>query len=395
MKNNLRKLWQQLRFHIFETDDVIIYWPDFYKGIMLLLFALAIMSGHLLWYVTTYHSDNRIWLNDNYYDLRLLTSYAQIVLTFCVLLIAYIFHNYEKFRLFMGWFIPLYFGLQLIFSAHYVGIYSPAAMAGIINILLIGFVLYQPKVIYSIMVIVAVVVVAICYLTKIDIIPYAPLFSDALDHSAFYKNTFWINSMVVLYTPILFVSAVFFEVLLSQWRRREKKIEVLSQIDGLTNVYNRRYVNDHLQKIYHKQHSAYALVILDLDHFKQINDSYGHEAGDEVLRQVGAILHAAVRGNDVVGRLGGEEFALVLSGCNLDGALEIAERCRSKIAQMDIHLNDGQVLKISASFGVAIEQEGAAPEEITRMADQALYLAKQQGRNQVRHFQELNLASSA
>ena len=362
---------------------------------MLLLFALAIMSGHLLWYVTTYHSDNRIWLNDNYYDLRMFTSYAQIVLTFCVLLVAYIFQNYEKFRQFMGWFIPLYFGLQLIFSAHYVGIYSPAAMAGIINILLIGFVLYQPKVIYSIMVIVAIVVIAICYLTKIDLIPYAPLFSDALNQGEFYKNTFWINSMVVLYTPILFISAVFFEVLPSQWRRREKKIEVLSQIDGLTNVYNRRYVNDHLQKIYHKQHSAYALVILDLDHFKQINDSYGHEAGDEVLRQVGAILHAAVRGNDVVGRLGGEEFALVLPGCNLEGALEIAERCRSKIAQTDVYLNDQQVLKISASFGVAIEQDGAAPEEIARMADQALYLAKQQGRNQVRHFKELNLAPSA
>ncbi|QIO09597.1 GGDEF domain-containing protein [Acinetobacter lanii] len=387
--HKIKQAWAQIRFHLFETDNVLIYWPDFNKGILLLLFALLTVCGHLSWYVINYHSENRIWLSESYHDYRMFTTYCQIALTSLILIISLTFKRFKTFRTFMGWFIPLYFGLLLIYSAHTVGIYSPAAMAGVVNILLIGFVFYQPKVIYSIAVIVAVVLVGIGYLTSIDAISYAPLFSERLNNSEFYKNSFWMNSMLILYIPILMISALFFEILLRQWRRRERKIETLSQIDGLTNVYNRRYSTDYAEHLQYKKKLPYALVILDLDYFKKINDNYGHDIGDEVLRRVAQVLKAHVRGNDIVGRFGGEEFVLILPEQNLADAMEVAERCRQAIEMEQIHLADGTLLKVSASFGVALSDSGKHLEDIAKVADQALYLSKNKGRNTVSHYLEV------
>lgn len=243
--------------------------------------------------------------------------------------------------------------------------------------------------IYSIAVIVAVVLVGIGYLTSIDAISYAPLFSERLNNSEFYKNSFWMNSMLILYIPILIISALFFEILLRQWRRRERKIETLSQIDGLTNVYNRRFSTDYAEHLQHKKKLPYALVILDLDYFKKINDNYGHDIGDEVLRRVAQVLKAHVRGNDIVGRFGGEEFVLILPEQNLADAMEVAERCRQAIEMEQIHLAGGTLLKVSASFGVALSDSGKHLEDIAKAADQALYLSKNKGRNTVSHYLEV------
>ncbi|NHB58870.1 GGDEF domain-containing protein [Acinetobacter sp. 194] len=383
LKKSIIRGYKNVKFHLFETDNVLIYWPNFSKGILLLGFALLVLMGHLSWYVLNYHSENRIWLNEDYYDYRVFTTYCQILLTVVVSCITFLFRRNRLFRKFMGWFIPLYFGCLLIYSAQTVGIYSPAAMAGIVNILLIGFVFYQPKVIYSIAVIVTVYVVAICYLTSIDVMPYAPLFSEQLNQSNFYKNEFWMKSMAILYIPILIVSALFFEILLSQWRRKEKRIETLSRVDSLTEVYNRRYVSDFLTSLYKSKDSKYSVILLDLDFFKMINDSYGHDAGDEVLRRVAKILKSSMRYHDVVGRFGGEEFILILPNQSLQLAVEIADRCRKAIHNEAMLLPNGEEIHVSASFGVAISEKGKTMHDVIREADQALYRAKSLGRNQV------------
>lgn len=289
----------------------------------------------------------------------------------------------------MGWFIPLYFGLLLIYSAKSVGIYSPAAIGGTLNILLIGFVFYKPKTIYSIMVIVSIAIVYVCIQTASGVFTYAPLFSEALNKGEYYKNDFWIQSMAILYLPILVVSALFFELLLRQWRRREQKIETLSQIDSLTHVYNRRFMSNYVQELKKKQQHDYAMVILDLDFFKKINDHYGHDAGDTVLCRVASLLKACVADQGVVGRLGGEEFVLILPQLDLEYALDVAEHCRSTIAQEMIMLQDGRLLSVTASFGVASAFEHMLMDEVSRLADQALYQAKHEGRNQVRYASTL------
>ena len=381
----IQKLIANIRFHLFETNNVFIYWPDFNKGILLLVFALCIIPSHLFWYVSNFQSENRIWLSESYHDYRLFTTAVQFFLTLFLLFFSLKFQRYKKFRNFMGWLIPLYFGLTLIYSAQTIGLYSPAAMGGILNILLIGFVFYKPKVIYSITAIITIFFVMMCHLTAQGIMPYAPLFSDRLNHGDLYNNSFWLKSMAVLYVPILIISALFFEVLLHQWRNREKKIEILSQIDALTNVYNRRYTTDFVNDVLKKSNRRYAIVILDLDFFKKINDNHGHEAGDEVLRCVAKVLKSTIREQDIVGRLGGEEFILVLPELHLDQALHIAERCRKTIESLKIVLKNNTILSVTASFGVALADHQMSLDDVSIQADRALYRSKEKGRNIVSH----------
>lgn len=392
LKHIKRKVVQKLdaiQFHLFETDKVIINWPDFDKGILLLVFAMFVVPGHLIWYFINYSSENKVWFNQSYYDYRMFTTWVQVILTTLLFSITWIFKRYRRFRLFMGWFIPLYFGVLLIYSAQTVGIYSPAAVGGTLNILLIGFVLYKPKIIYSIMLIISLLIAYLCHATATGQLAYAPLFSDALNQSEYYKNPFWIKTMAILYLPILLVSALFFEILLRQWRRREKSIEHLSQVDGLTQVNNRRYITDQVHKLHQNHNIAYAMIILDLDFFKKINDSYGHKAGDEVLRKVAEILKSVVRSHDLVGRLGGEEFIMILIDQHLEDALSVAERCRKMIESQNIMLDDGISLKITASFGVAVHAANQSMDDVSHLADQALYLSKARGRNQVSHYLEI------
>ena len=122
----------------------------------------------------------------------------------------------------------------------------------------------------------------------------------------------------------------------------------------------------------------------DIDHFKQVNDTYGHAAGDSVLREVAARMRAALRGYDGVGRYGGEEFLTVLPECSANGAVGIAERIREEVSERPIDSN-GVTIRLSLSLGVS-SSEGASEsdaESLLTFADEALYRAKAQGRNRV------------
>jgi diguanylate cyclase (GGDEF)-like protein len=145
-----------------------------------------------------------------------------------------------------------------------------------------------------------------------------------------------------------------------------------------------------------QQQSSFAIVLLDLDYFKDINDKYGHDIGDIVLQQVAGILTENIHEEDIVGRFGGEEFIILTRGGQLAKAIDIAERCRKAIEKEVILLDTQRKISITASFGVAasINPFGITKEEIIRQADQALYLAKKNGRNQVRHFLEIKITHS-
>lgn len=192
--------------------------------------------------------------------------------------------------------------------------------------------------------------------------------------------------MAELFLPILIVSILLFEILLSQWRRREKKIERLSTTDALTEIYNRRYIGDQLNRV---SIDLVSVIILDLDDFKKINDSYGHDTGDDVLCRVARVLESCLRETDIVGRFGGEEFILLLPLMDLEQAYDVAERCRVKISQEQIILKDARHISISASFGISSSIGDLSKEELIRLADQALYLSKKKGRNCVSHYLEI------
>jgi diguanylate cyclase (GGDEF)-like protein len=124
-------------------------------------------------------------------------------------------------------------------------------------------------------------------------------------------------------------------------------------------------------------------VVADLDHFKQVNDRFGHPAGDEVLRSFAHTLAGAVREGDVAGRWGGEEFALILLGVGVPGGIELAERARRLISARPVMTIRGGPIRITASFGVAACSGAASVDDLIAAADSALYAAKREGRDRV------------
>jgi diguanylate cyclase (GGDEF)-like protein len=155
--------------------------------------------------------------------------------------------------------------------------------------------------------------------------------------------------------------------------------------DPLTLLYNRRFLHDHLQRELvraERESAPLAVIMIDLDHFKRLNDSEGHLVGDRVLTELGALLRRHVRGSDIACRYGGEEFALVLAGATLKDARRRGEDIRSAIRDMRVRLGG-----VTASLGVALYPEHAGDvESLLRAADHALYEAKRAGRDRVRVF---------
>lgn len=160
-----------------------------------------------------------------------------------------------------------------------------------------------------------------------------------------------------------------------------------AETDPLTGIANRRRFNQVLQVEcgrFTRGHSPFSLLMIDLDHFKDINDRYGHAAGDEVLRQVAQILLATLRSTDLVARYGGEEFAVLLTETRIEGAMVIAERIRAAVEERVLYV-EGCEIALTLSVGVTSHngERSEASEELLKRADDALYRAKAAGRNRV------------
>ncbi|WP_182865885.1 GGDEF domain-containing protein [Rhodopirellula sp. JC639] len=157
--------------------------------------------------------------------------------------------------------------------------------------------------------------------------------------------------------------------------------------DALTGTMNKRYLLETLNRSIAaavRQQQPLTVVMLDIDHFKSVNDNYGHLVGDEVLREFGKRVSAGCREDDLLARYGGEEFCLLLSATAADEAAEVAERCRHAVCDQPFQTAAGP-LEITASFGFAVldHQHGETGMELIRRADQQLYQAKRKGRNRV------------
>lgn len=163
-------------------------------------------------------------------------------------------------------------------------------------------------------------------------------------------------------------------------------LEIQATRDGLTGVYNRRTLIERLQTELSRatrQHHPVGLLMLDLDHFKSVNDTWGHLAGDAVLRAACERMETVVRPYDLLGRFGGEEFVLVVPGAGPDDMLEVAERVRRAIAAGPVAV-DGGAVPVTASIGVASMVGVSDANVLIHAADEALYAAKDGGRDQVR-----------
>lgn len=168
----------------------------------------------------------------------------------------------------------------------------------------------------------------------------------------------------------------------------KQELEELSYQDSLTGVANRRLYDAFMEREWDlaiRNHSAISMIMVDIDFFKQYNDQYGHTAGDIALKAIATTLKSALRGSDIVARIGGEEFVIVMPATSQKNAIDVAERIRQKIEHTAIEHNSVNTF-LTASFGVGtiFPQDEDQPEIFIEHVDQLLYVAKENGRNQVK-----------
>ena len=165
-----------------------------------------------------------------------------------------------------------------------------------------------------------------------------------------------------------------------------RRVASQAATDSLTGLANRWTFDEELALEWRRAERVgdpLALILLDLDNFKSVNDSYGHQAGDQVLRRVGQVLAGSVRHLDLAARYGGEEFGVIVPETDLDGAIELAERLRAALEAEKVELPDGTTLSVTASFGAAVKGDLPGGENLVAAADKALYEAKRAGKNRV------------
>ncbi len=164
------------------------------------------------------------------------------------------------------------------------------------------------------------------------------------------------------------------------------RLKHMAVTDPNTKAYNKGYLYPRMHEEMEKarrHHFSLSLLFLDLDHFKRVNDTYGHSAGDVVLRTIADMVRGSVRREDILVRRGGEEFILIMPHADQDEALAVAERLRESIGAMTIKLPDGQEIRQTVSIGVATWDGKETSEELDNRADAAMYQAKKMGRNRV------------
>lgn len=195
---------------------------------------------------------------------------------------------------------------------------------------------------------------------------------------------------IVLWGGIVGTLVVFVltTALLATWKRAHQ----LSMRDPLTGLFNRRYLDETIGRELpraRRQGHTIGLILVDLDHFKRLNDTRGHDAGDYVLAQVGELLRSFTRGSDIACRLGGEEFAVVLPGATIDVARKRAEQIRQALEALTLEFDGKPLGPVTLSAGVAaLQPHQQSWAQVMRNADAALYGAKQSGRNRVLHAED-------
>jgi diguanylate cyclase (GGDEF)-like protein len=168
-------------------------------------------------------------------------------------------------------------------------------------------------------------------------------------------------------------------------RTHKQRAEAHARTDYLTGLFNRRHFVERVESELARaiqRHEPLSLLMIDIDHFKVVNDTWGHRGGDAVLQQVAQLIRDALREKDILGRIGGEEFAAALIGTESEHALAIAQRIRSTVENAVVTLPNGQPVQVTLSLGLTqLKGQDASLDDLLHKADEALYQAKESGRN--------------
>lgn len=280
------------------------------------------------------------------------------------------------------------YGLANIVILYYLGIFSLGAGVALAGGPIAGVLLFPRRTIFIALAIGLSIMGVIFFYTIKGVIPYAPIISEpGTEHT----NFAWLLVVSGLVIPHLIMLVSTSIASINRWQEREEKVRYLSSTDVLTQVANRRHLMEQFEvelSRAQRDKTPLSVLMVDLDHFKSVNDNYGHQVGDVALQTSAGLLKEAIRNTDLLGRYGGEEFFIVLPGADLNAALLTAERCRSNIESADIRADEA-TLKLTASFGLAtvtadkINESSSQLDDLLKAADTALYKAKKEGRNRV------------
>ncbi len=374
-----------------KTWAFVLNWPPLYKCLLMLSVAVLIHTAWLIWKLYIYfHPSLWVYVSADYLRSSILLNSMILLVLAVPMLLCWYLRASEKAQMILPYACILIYGLSMVHEAYLVGIMSPATSLTFVMSVIIGLLLFKRILIYSTLAIVFTIFIWLMHATIEGKIPYAPIFINTLGTSTGKATVFWTFAMLWFGLPILIGGFILLEMLLSQWRQREKNIEVLSQVDPLTGLYNRRTLYRFLSGLLNKKYPKpflHSLILLDLDLFKQINDSYGHVMGDRILVEAAQVLKSVVRQQDIVGRFGGEEFIIILTNTSYQQTRQVAERCRNELMSINIYDDHNHKIAVTASFGTThFDSTSHDIDTVLKKADQALYEAKDLGRNQVVHY---------
>lgn len=278
-----------------------------------------------------------------------------------------------------------YYSISLITCSYYIGTLTFCTGVVLLGAPVFGFILLNRRVVWGATIVSTIALLGLTYATAYGWLPYAPAVIPPTNSAT---NLIWVNLIFFYTAPHFIVIIMFADQILHYWRNREDTIRTLSRTDMLTNLLNRRSIMELLDMEVARtlRHGPpLTIVILDLDHFKRINDTWGHPTGDRVLKEAARVLSSSIRKCDMVGRFGGEEFMIMLPDTTLAGAAKLIERCRALLAETTILADNGDTIRMSGSFGLASNENrlSLSTETMIKLADEALYRAKAEGRNRL------------
>lgn len=263
-----------------------------------------------------------------------------------------------------------------------IGPYTAASGLIMVAALLLGMVLLERRSLWIAVIGWFASMFAIHFASKAGALPFLSLFEASLGQSDLAQVAAErAAAAALIYIPL----AVVMDHLISVWRQDERTLYEAAQFDSLTGAYTRGFAVAIMQRTVLKARGdakPFGVLMLDLDHFKRINDAHGHARGDLVLKQTTHAVQSTLRAGDIVGRFGGEEFVILLPGADLKQAMGAAERCRAAVEKMKIP--DAPYLAVTASVGVAaFPDHGEDLDGLLKASDRAMYAAKANGRNRI------------
>ncbi|MDQ7043331.1 MAG: GGDEF domain-containing protein [Sulfurimonas sp.] len=319
-------------------------------------------------------------------ELPMAVSFHLSVIALWIYLISSIYYNiFRRIAINILYLMPIYAVLGTLLFAYY---HNPIYIIDIYVILFWSFVTIGYMFLESVIVSSIIAILSAVFLYIFNIID----FKHYLLH-IFVLISAWTLGLLASYIVELYSRKNFenqLEIIDMQTELKEQ-----ANRDYLTNLYNRRYFNEVAQdfiKVAKRANKTMSLIIIDIDNFKNINDKYGHSAGDYVLKQLASLLEDNTRDSDIVARFGGEEFVILLPYTNKVGAFKIAEELRISIANQDFKINNNDnYIKVTISLGIDSmdNYEDTEISDVLNRADRALYQAKENGKNQTIVYQEI------